>query len=96
MNENVIEWFSGSEMVSVTFPSNSRWAGKIRKFAEKSPTAQVIEDKNGYLFAHIPVSYIHLYPPRELTEEQRQAMAERLSEARGGTNESKSTSIDSP
>ena len=71
MNEFVIEWISGQNTASVTFPSNSRWAGKIRKLAQESPSVDVIADANGALFAHIPVSYLSIRKPRELSEEQK-------------------------
>ena len=70
-NEFVIEWISGQKTASVTFPSNSRWANKIRNLAEKTSDVSVIEDKNGYLFAHIPVEYLAIRKPKVMTEEMK-------------------------
>lgn len=78
MDEFVIEWIKGENTASVTFPSNSSFATRIRKLAEKTSEVTVIEDKNGYLFAHIPTSYIKFNAPRQLSEEQKQVLAERM------------------
>lgn len=82
MNECVIEWIKGKNTASVTCPSNSRLAGKIRKLAEKSLSVDILSDKNGALFAHVPVNFVSIRPARELSEERRQAAAESLQKAR--------------
>ena len=82
MNEFVIEWIKGNSVASVTCPSNSQLAGKVRKLAEKSSSVQVISDANGALFAHVPVNFVSIRPARELSDEQKQAYAERLKKAR--------------
>lgn len=73
MDEFVIEWIKGKTVASVTFPSSSRWASKVRKLAEEYPEFSVIADENGALFAHIPVSCITIRKPMSLSEEQREA-----------------------
>ena len=78
MNEFVIEWISGQNTASVTFPSNSRWANKIRNLAENSSEVTVIEDKNGYLFAHIPIEYLAIRKPKQLTEEHKAKIVQNL------------------
>lgn len=82
MNEFVLEWIKGQKTISVTFPSNSEWAGKIRKFAQNDPDVVVLSDANGALFAHIPLKYLNLRKPIALSEEQKQAATERLAKAR--------------
>lgn len=78
MNEFVIEWISGQNTASVTFPSNSRWANKIRNLAENSSEVTVIEDKNGYLFAHIPIEYVSIRKPKVLSEEHKAKLVSNL------------------
>ena len=84
MNEFVIEWISGQNTASVTFPSNSRWANKIRNLAENDTSVIVIEDKNGALFAHIPVEYLLIRKPKKMnyTEEEIQRRRELLAKVR--------------
>ena len=84
MDECVIEWFRGEKTASVALPRNTRLANKIRKLAQKSSSVQVIADENEALFAHIPVDWVKISPKRQITEEQRQAAAERLRKAREG------------
>lgn len=70
-NEFVVEWIQGQNTASVTFPSNSRWANKIRNLAEETSEVSVIADENGALFAHIPVEYLYIKKPKRMTEEQK-------------------------
>ena len=80
-NENVIEFLKDESQATVTF-SQGRYISRIKKFAAERPEECkiVAENKDGTICAHIPVSWIKIAPPREvkLTEEQRQALAERL------------------
>lgn len=61
-----------------------RWISKIRKLAEARPDEVVIkyqpEDNDGCICATVPTCWIKVSPPRrvEMTEEQRQASAERM------------------
>lgn len=77
--ENVIEFLENQENATVTF-SQGRYKGKIRKLAEERPgECQIIaENKDGSLCAHIPTAWIKIIPPRQLSEKQRQEIAERL------------------
>jgi hypothetical protein len=83
-NENVIEFITNDKTATVTF-SQGRYVSKIKKLAEKFPDEVkiVYTNKDGSIVAHVPVSAIKLnIVKRELTEEQRQEMAERLRLAR--------------
>lgn len=68
--------------------SETKWINKIRKLAEQYPDDVVIqvqpEDNQGMILAHIPKGWFKLNPPRKsnMTEEQRQAVAERLAAGR--------------
>lgn len=78
--ENAIEWIRNSDIATVTF-SQGRYITKIRKLAEKYPDDVQIrsENKDGSIVAHIPVSYIKINnSKRELSEEERKAIGERL------------------
>lgn len=78
MNEFVIEWIKGNSVASVTCPSNSRLANKIRNLAKNHKEIIVIRDENGALFAHIPVSSVNIRKPTDISDEKRQEMAERM------------------
>lgn len=82
MNEFCIEWIKGKSVASITAPTNSWLAGKIRKLAEKSDAVAILSDTNEALFAHVPVNYISLRAPRQLSDEQKEKISERLASAR--------------
>lgn len=72
-------WFSSDER---------KWKKRIMKLAEEYPEQVKItvypEDNDGCINAWIPAKWIRVKPPvkRNLTEEQRMAMSERLKKAR--------------
>lgn len=77
--ENVIEFLENQERATVTF-SQRRYISKIRKLAADHPKECeiVAENKDGSICAHIPVAWVKIIPPRQLTDEQRQQIGERL------------------
>lgn len=81
VNENYIEWIRGDKIAAITL-SQGRYKTKIERLAKERPDeCQIIErNDDGSLFAHVPVSWVKISPPREctLSEEQRREAAERL------------------
>lgn len=77
--ENVIEFIENERRATVTF-SQGRFKSRIRKLAAEHPEeCQVVkENKDGSLLAHIPVSWIKINPTRQLSDEQRNELAERI------------------
>lgn len=77
-------WFSSDE---------KKWKNRIMKLAEEYPEQVKItvypEDNDGCINAWIPAKWIRVKPPikRNLTDEQRMAMSERLKKAREAGNE---------
>ena len=65
-----------------------KWINKILKLKESNPNDVNItadpENNDGYIVAQIPKSWFRLSPPRtrEMTDEQREAAAKRLANAR--------------
>lgn len=87
-DDNVIEFFSNSKTASVTF-SQKKWINKIKKYAEKHSDVEIIaENDDGSIFAHIPIKWVKISPPRqrEMTDEERAKAAERLKKARDSKN----------
>lgn len=68
--------------------SERKWVNKILNLKELHPDDIEIttypENNNGYIVAQVPKSYFKLSPPRtrEMTDEQREAAAKRLADAR--------------
>lgn len=79
MNEFVIEWTRISGYAGVTTLSGSALKSKLIRYAKERPEeVQLIrENQDGSAFFHVPVSYVKVSPPREVSEEQRQATSER-------------------
>lgn len=70
--ENVIEFLLDGKKATVTF-SQGRFKTRIRKLA-----AERAENQDGSMCAHIPVSWIKIFPVRETSEKSRQLSRERM------------------
>ena len=81
--ENVIEFLNGQKTCAVTFNSR-KYITKIRRLHDKYPDDfdYLEENKDGSICARIPVSWIRISRPRELTEEQKEVLAERMKAVR--------------
>ena len=83
--ECVIEWLRNAKTATVTFPNNTKYKNRIIQLEAEYPQEVQIckENKDGSIVAHIPVSYIKINrSKRELTEEQRKELADRLKQIR--------------
>ncbi len=80
MNEFAIEWIKGADHAGVTVPSGTAFKSKLIRLSQKYPNEVKILKINsdGSLFAHIPVSYVKISPPKQVSEEQKAAAAERF------------------
>lgn len=81
MNENAIEFLNGDKRATLSL-SQRRYITKVEKLAEKYPDECeiVAHNKDGSICAHVPISWIKISPPRQMSDEQKQACAERLRE----------------
>lgn len=81
--ENVIEFWRGAGTALVTF-SQGRYISQVKALAERFPEDVKIlklpEDNHGYLLARLPVRYIKIRPPVQMSQEQRDALAKRARE----------------
>lgn len=74
--ENNIEWVTGDNAMSVTLTSQ-RHVTRIRKLAERKPEeVKIITNKDGSIYATLPLSYLKFNPPKDLTEEQKEKLRE--------------------
>ena len=80
--------FSYTDSETAYFSSDERkWIGRVRKLKEKHPDdIEIIaepEDNDGCIYCKVPVKLFDLrYRGRNLSEEQRQASAERMRKLR--------------
>ena len=77
--ENVIEWVKDDKRATLSL-SQRRTITRIKELAEKYPDKCEIlaENKDGSLYAHIPVEWVRLHPGMNLTDEQKAERAKRL------------------
>lgn len=86
-NENAIEWLRGEDRITVTL-SDRRFINTVLRLSKKDRNIEILakpETNGGYLYAHLPASYLRIQmPPRlpSVTEEQREAGRQRIIEAR--------------
>ena len=78
-NKCSIAWVRGGEYAEVSAHNGSRLKGMVEKMAKARPNdVQIIaRNKDGSIFAHIPIGYVKLRVPRILTEEQKAELVER-------------------
>lgn len=77
--ENVIEFIKDSDVMGVTL-SQGRFISKVKKLAKEHPedVKIIAENKDGSIFAHIPVSYLSIRPPRQYSDEAKKNMGHGL------------------
>ena len=81
--ENVIGWYKGSEIATVTF-SQGRYISMVKKLAEKYPDdVKILENTDGTILAYVPVKAIHIGIRNiKMSDEQKKAVSERFKKAR--------------
>ena len=84
--ENAIEFLNGQKTATVTL-YRGRLQNRILRLAEERPDEVAVicrpEENNGFLFAHIPLKWLRIQPPKQMSEEQREKAKERLARVRG-------------
>ena len=90
-NENMIEFISGTRSATLTF-TNQKHINRIKKlYKERGDEFKYFkENRDGSICAKVPQKWIKINPgtlpgtgkKRELTEEQKQALRERLATGR--------------
>lgn len=76
--ENVIEWLTSEKKALLTF-NQQKHVNLLTKLAEKYPDDVDVEiNADGSVFGHVPVSWIRIYPPRIMSDEQRERLANQL------------------
>ena len=81
--ENVIQWYTGYKTAASSF-TQKKYINRVRKLAEEYPkdVRIVAENSDGSICAKFPIKWVKIAPPRQLSDEQRVAAAERLKKYR--------------
>ena len=86
LQEFIIEWLRGQTQAAITAPNGSALKGRLIKLSQDHPTeCDYIQNKDGSVFGHIPVNYLHFYAPRKLSEEEKEKRTQNLLSARDKT-----------
>lgn len=80
MNEFDICWLRGADYAEVSAPSGSALKSKLLSLSEKYPdeVTNIVINKDGAIFCHVPVSYVKVSHPKRVSDEQKEAAAERF------------------
>lgn len=84
LSENVIEWITGDETISVTV-SQKKFVNRIKRFALTDENVVILAENNdGSVFAHLPISYLKLSPKRTVnqTVQEKSEWAEKMRKSR--------------
>ena len=80
MNEFAIEWIKGRDYAGVSVPSGTAWKSKLMRYANERPeeVRLMAENADGSAFFHVPVNWIKCSPPRQISDEQKEAAKQRF------------------
>lgn len=80
MNEFDICWLRGADYAEVSAPSGSALKSKLLTLSDQYPdeVTNIIINKDGSIFCHVPVPYVKVSRPRKISDEQKEAAAERF------------------
>ena len=80
--ENAIEFLKGQARATVTF-STEKWKNKMHKLVEEHPDeCDITFEDSIYTVGHVPSDWVKINPPRKLTVEQKEELAERMRKLR--------------
>ena len=84
MAETTVEYIKGERYLT-WYSDEPKWANRIRQLAADNADVNIISDDGEGVLAHCPVSWFKPPKPpikRNMTDEQRQAAAERMKNMR--------------
>ena len=84
MAETSVEYIKGERYLT-WYSDEPKWANRIRQLAADNADVNIISDDGEGVLAHCPVSWFNPPKPpikRNMTDEQRQAAAERIKNMR--------------
>lgn len=85
LKETVVGYIDSEKTASLC-SGERKWINRILKLKEEHPDEIDIkeypENNQGIILAHFPKKWLKINPPRQMSDEQKAAMAERLKTAR--------------
>ena len=84
MSETSVEYIKGENYLT-WYSDDPKWVNRIRQLAAEDADVQIVSDDGESVLAHCPVSWFKPPKPpikRNMTDEQRQAAAERMKNMR--------------
>lgn len=76
--ENCIEWITGQRTITVTL-SHLKYVNKVKSLAATHKEVKILaENDDGTILAKLPIKYLKISAPRQVSEEQREQMRERF------------------
>ena len=84
MSETGVEYIKGENYLT-WYSDDPKWVNRIRQLASDNADVQIVSDDGDGVLAHCPVSWFKPPKPpikRNMTDEQRQAAAERMKNMR--------------
>lgn len=78
-NEYAIEWVLGDTVATATVPESTALNNKLKRLSEKYPDK--VKVINSELF-HIPSTWVKVNPPRQMSDEQKEELRERIKQIR--------------
>lgn len=81
---DIFDYSPNSRQLMTVTLTRKKWVNRVIEYAKKYPDEVEITHKNndGSIVAHIPVSYLKITRPREVSEEKRQHQKELLEQLR--------------
>lgn len=78
VTENVIEWIKGQQIATLTL-TRGPLVTRVKKLVEQHPEkCQVIaQNEDRSILVHVPVKWLKINPPMNLSKEQREKLRER-------------------
>lgn len=81
LHENAIEFYTEDETATLSLHKR-KYANRIKKLKKARPDeCDYIENADGTICAHVPLSWVKLSPPRRMSDEAREAALARLSKS---------------
>lgn len=79
-DKDIIDYSPNSRKLITATLTRKKWVNKVLEYAEKYPEEVQITHKNrdGSIVAHIPVSYLKITRPREMSEDQKNKARENM------------------
>lgn len=90
LKEFCFYWCKGDEFATVNVLAGSKYATRVKRYAEKFPEkVKIVSDtKDAVIAAVVPSAIKIMIVEREMSDEQREAAAERLRNLRSADSES--------